>query len=351
MEEPKKYQEVEWAHIVPAGYLRNFATGEMIVKHELESDRVRERPVKKVGTRRRAYSRTRPSGERIDDVEWSLRHLENKVQVVRFAAQRFPFSELDRSIIAQFAGSQHVRGPKWKRQHEALVDQLEQEMETKGLERFSPVANEILKGHLVEHAKAQGTDSGRLKDMQRWLNAESAFFYAMHWTLIRFHRPTLITCDHPVVLWPATIGARELSPADGTGLRNVVEARYPLTAQLCLLMTWRDGPDAPAMVNGNREMAFNVNGFTRAEAELEWFSTPGTKPPMPSQRSRLLPLSTAIYPDYDLRYVEQSPRRAQAIRLAQKTARQPLVKHPTFPALQIGSGEQAAPRSYNAGGE
>lgn len=349
MQEPKKYQEVEWAHIVPAGYLRNFATGEMIVKHELESGRARERPVKKVGTRRRAYSRTRPTGERIDDVEWALRHLENKVQVVRFAAQRFPFSELDRSIIAQFAGSQHVRVPKWKRQHEALIGQLKQEMETKGLEGFSSVANQILKGHLVEGAEAQGTDTARLRDMQRWLNAESAFFYAMHWTLIRFHRPTLITCDHPVILWPATLGARELGPADGTGLRNVFEARYPLTARLCLLMTWREGSDAPKMINGNREMAFNINGFTRAEAELEWFSMPGTKPPMPSERSRLLPLSTAIYPDYDLRYVEQSPRRARAIQLTLETARQPLVNQPTFPALQVGSREQPSTNSDSAG--
>lgn len=349
MQEPKKYPEVEWAHIVPAGYLRNFADGEMVIKHELESGRARERPVRKVGTRRRAYSRTRPTGERIDDVEWSLRHLENKVQVVRFAAQRFPFSELDRSIIAQFVGSQHVRVPKWMRQHGALVDQLKQEMETQGLEGFSSVANEILKGRLVKGAEAQGTDSARLGDMQRWLVAESAFFYAMHWTIIKFHRPTLITCDHPVVLWPATMEARELGPADGIGLRNTVEARYPLTAQLCLLMTWREGPDAPEIVNGNREMAFNINGFTRAEAELEWFSTPGTKPPMPSERSRLLPLSAAIYHDYDLRYVEQSPRRAHALQLTLETARRPLVHQPTFPARQVGSDEQHSTPSDSAG--
>ncbi|HEX6154082.1 MAG TPA: DUF4238 domain-containing protein [Solirubrobacterales bacterium] len=339
MQEPKKYEEVEWAHIVPAGYLRNFATGEMIVKHELESGRARERPVKKVGTRRRAYSRTRPAtGERIDDVEWALRQLENKVQVIRYAEKRFPFSELDRSIIAQFAGTQHVRVPKWKRRHEALVDELKEEMETQGLGGFSPIANQILKGRLVKGVEAQGTDTARLVDMQRWLYAESAFFYAMHWTLIRFHRPALITCDHPVVLWPGT-EARELGPGDGTGLRNVVEVRYPLTAQLCLLMTWRSGPDAPEMINGNREMALNINGFTRAESELEWFSIPGSSPPMPSDRSRLLPLSTAIYSDYDLRSVEQSPRRSQAIQLTQKTARQPLVAQPTFPALKAGTAD------------
>ncbi|HYQ79198.1 MAG TPA: DUF4238 domain-containing protein [Solirubrobacterales bacterium] len=337
MQEPKKYEEVEWAHIVPAGYLRNFAAGEMIVKHELQSGRARERPVKKVGTRRRAYSRTRPAtGERIDDVEWALRHLENKVQVVRFAEKRFPFSELDRSVIAQFAGAQHVRVPKWKRRHEALVNELKEEVEIRGVERLSPIANEVLKGRLVEEVEAQGSDTARLVDMQRWLYAESAFFFAMHWTLIRFHRPALITCDHPVVLWPATVGARELKPGDGTGLQNVLEARYPLTARLCLLMTWRNGPDAPEIVDGNREMARNINGFTRAEAELEWFSLPGVSPPLPSERSRLLPLSTAIYRDYDLRSVEQSARRAQAIQLTRQTSRQALVPQPTFPALQAG---------------
>jgi hypothetical protein len=282
----------------------------MIVKHDLASGSTRERSVKKVGTRRRAYSRTRPNGERIDDVEWALRHLENKIQVVRFAEKRFPFTELDRSIIAQFVGSQHVRGPKWRRQHEALVDQLRQEMETQGLDEFSDVANEILKGHLVEKAEAQGTDTARLRDMQKWLIAESAFFYA-------------------------TMGPRDLGSADGVGLRNIIEARYPLTSHLCLLMTWREGLDAPEIITGNREMALNINGFTQAEAELEWFSTPGTKPPMPSERSRLLPLSTAIYPDYDLGYVENSPRRASAIELAQETARKPLVHRPTFPGLQV----------------
>lgn len=112
-----KYTQVENGHIVPAGYLRGFAEGSMIarhvvaLKHEKER-RERKRSVKAVGTRKRPYSRTRPDGCRIDDVEDSISKLENQVEVVREAHRRFPFCKDDRSVLAQFAGAQQVRGPK-----------------------------------------------------------------------------------------------------------------------------------------------------------------------------------------------------------------------------------------------
>jgi hypothetical protein len=253
----------------------------------------------------------------------------------REAEKRFPLSREDRSVIAEFAASQHVRSPKWaeqnRRNHEALMAHIDAE----GLPRFDPIVNEVIKPGLKRSAAQLGTDTAQLATMQRWIYVTKTVFYAMHWTLIRFAQPVLITSDHPVVLWPATEEPRP--PMNGTGVRllDTLEARYPLTSQLCLLMTWRDEPDAPEILNGNREKSKNINGFTRAQAEDEWFYLPEATPPMPDNHSRLLPLSMQLYPDYGMGQVTSSRRREAAENAARKVQREPLKKNPTFIGIEL----------------
>lgn len=169
------------------------------------------------------------------------------------------------------------------------------EIETNGLLPSNPIINEVMKPGIKRNAAQLGTDTALLTTMQRWIYVTKTVFYAMHWTLVRFARPVLITSDHPIVLWPATEEPQPPTASAGVGLLNTLEVRYPLTSQLCLLMTWHDEPDAPEIVPGNREKAQNVNGFTRAQAEDEWFYLPGATPPMPDEHSRLLPLSMLLY--------------------------------------------------------
>lgn len=331
-----KYDQVENSHIVPAGYLRGFAEGNMIMRHKVATNRVYERSVRKVGTRKRMYSRHRPrDGSRIDDVEWALSQLENHVESVRQADQRFPFSREDRSVIAEFAASQHVRSPKWalpnKETHEALMA----EIETNGLLPSDPIVNEVTKPGLKRNAARLGTDTALLATMQRWIYVTKTVFYAMHWTLVRFARPVLITSDHPIVLWPATEEPRRPTAGTGVGLLNTLEVRYPLTSHLCLLMTWRNEPDALEIVAGNREKAQNINGFTKAQAEDEWFYLPGTTPPMPDEHSRLLPMSMLLYPHYGIDQVNRSRRRDAAATAARQMQREPLKKNPTFIGIDI----------------
>jgi hypothetical protein len=330
------YDQVEDSHIVPAGYLRGFAEGNMIMRHKVATNRVYERSVRKVGTRKRAYARHRPKdGSRIDDVEWALSQLENHIESVRKADQRFPFSREDRSVIAEFAASQHVRGPKWAQQNKENHEALMTEIETSGLLPSDPIINEITKPGIKRNEAQLGTDTALLATMQRWIYVTKTVFYAMHWTLVRFERPILITSDHPVVLWPATEEPRSSTANASVGLLNTLEVRYPLTSQLCLLMTWRDEPDAPEIVPGNREKAKNVNGFTRAQAEDEWFYLPGTTPPMPDEHSRLLPLSMLLYPHYGIGQVASSRRRDAAATAAHQVQREPLKKNPTFIGIDI----------------
>jgi hypothetical protein len=208
------------------------------LKHERER-REKERSVRSVGTRKRPYSRTRPrDGSRIDDVEASISILENKVQVVRKARERFPFCEGDRSTVAQFAGAQQVRGPKRAREYAGLVDAAKADAENAGMSKTD-----------AEHdARILASATSRLISMQRWLYGFSALFFAMRWTLVEFARPVLITCDHPIVLWDAA--NRACAPVDlsGTGVKDLLEVRYPLNSTTCLLMTWLEGGDDSEVV-------------------------------------------------------------------------------------------------------
>jgi hypothetical protein len=324
-----KYKEVENGHIVPAGYLRGFAEGSMIVrhavtpKHEKESPE-KERSVRAVGTRKRPYSRTRPDGSRIDDVEDSISKLENRVEVVRNARARFPFCEDDRSVIAQFAGAQQVRGPKWATQYDRLVKSAIASAEQDGVPRSA----------LTRDAEIVESATERLVSMQRWLYGFAALFFAMRWTLVEFARPALITCDHPVVLWDAANRAFAPTDLSGTGVKDLLEVRYPLSSTTCLLMTWLEGGDDPEVIRGNKALARNINSFTRAAAEDEWFYLPDTAPPFSDERSRLLPLSTQIYGEYADGRIED--RRQLGMKLAFKAKDQPLKNVMNFEAYYPG---------------
>jgi hypothetical protein len=317
------YPEVEDGHIVPAGYLRGFAIGQKTMRHVInvrhEKQRhEREASVRKVGTRKRPYSRTRPDGSRIDDVEAEISKIENRVEVIRSARDRFPFCEGDRRVITEFAGAQQVRGPKWARSYNNLAREFTEGIERDGL----PSAEDKPRELLVREAELLEAATARLVSMQRWLYGFSALFFAMRWTLIEFARPALITCDHPVVLWDAANRACPPTDLSGTGVRDLLEVRYPLNATTCLLMTWLDGGDDPEIVRGSKKLARNINSFTRAAAEDEWFYLPGNKPSFSDERSRLLPLSTQIYGEYADGQIAE--RRGLGSRLALETKSQPL---------------------------
>jgi hypothetical protein len=325
-----EYPEVENGHIVPAGYLRGFANGQMTMRHIVAVKHPKQRPekeasVRKVGTRKRPYSRIRPDGSRLDDIEWAISRLENRVEVVRDASARFPFCEGDRSIVAHFAGAQQVRGPKWAQVYERLVDEARADAERAGMSKAD-----------AEHdAQIMRSSTSRLVSMQRWLYGFTALFFAMRWTVVEFARPILITCDHPIVLWDAANRACAPTDLSATGVKDLLEVRYPLNTTTCLLMTWLDGEDDQDIVRGNKALARNINSFTRAAAEDEWFYLPGTTPAFSDERSRVLPLSSQIYGEYPDALI--AGRRRRGIELAFRTKDQPLKKEMTFEAYYPGT--------------
>ena len=129
------------------------------------------------------------------------------------------------------------------------------------------------------------SDTHRLGMMLSTAVTGTAVFASMHWALVEFDRPRIATSDHPLVLWS---GASSRSPqsTDITqiGIFDCIEVRLPVSPTAAVLMTWSDLPDVEHVrARGTRDHAANLNAFTVASAERQWFHQPGT---LPASRER-----------------------------------------------------------------
>jgi hypothetical protein len=97
-----EYPRVRRAHVVPAGYLSGFAKEGKLTLYLVGETEPLTVPVRDAAVRRDFYSRTRPStGERIDDIEWSLSHLENaSLPVLQGIRELWPLNLDNKSRLA-----------------------------------------------------------------------------------------------------------------------------------------------------------------------------------------------------------------------------------------------------------
>lgn len=127
----------------------------------------------------------------------------------------------------------------------------------------------------------------------------SSIFGSMTWALVRFRKPVLATADHPVTGWSRfETRSRPKATPEGVGLINLLEVRVPVSPRAMILMTWIDSADDIAVpFEGGRREARNINAFTIAQAEKQWFHRPGTDPPYGKNRAYPA-LSSELFPGY-----------------------------------------------------
>ena len=287
-------------HIAARGYLKAWSCDDLVTCHFVDGRR-QDLPIAHVAVRSGFYVEARPDGTRSTAVEEAMNPVEtNAIEILRTLEQRWPLERRERATIAEFLGLQALRGPAWKDRYEQLRDStLDKQRASAGvhsedLERFA------------EHAH---TDAHRFRTMMAQLPKFSTMFGSMHWTLLRFRSPRLLTSDQPLA--PVVFDPQQprSTPAamPSQGIINTVEWRFPVSPRLALICCWLDEPDDGPPRDGARHVMSNINFSVRAQADLQWFHLPGVSVPHPTAIYR--PVSYELHRSYGSREVEHSERR------------------------------------------
>jgi Protein of unknown function (DUF4238) len=309
------YPSVNKGHIVPRVYLRNFARGEQIEVHIVDKGSSHVVNIQKAGTRQRPYRRTRPrSGEEIDDVEWSLQHIERAAgPILGDVDQRWPLTFDDKRTLAEFFAVQMVRGPGFFAYRANLIDS------TRGLveQYFANIAvpERVIEHQTAKHRADSLSDTQRLVSMLGLSRPLTIYLGSMHWTLLRFKDPVIALSDQPVVIWPLARGRADASEAPAWGPEQALEVRAPVSPYLAIVMAWFDQGDGRAR-DGRTGQAKALNAFTIAQADRQWMHLPGHSPAV--RQGRFNPLSPQVNRGYTAQSAQRSWRRTEAARLADR---------------------------------
>jgi hypothetical protein len=308
------YPAVKRAHIVPKVYLRSFAKDGKIGMHLRGDVGVHVLSVDKVATRNRYYQRTRPeTGERIDDVEWSLSELERKVSpVLRALVEdgQWPLLRDQKLKLATLFALQMLRGPRWQSWAETAT-----------------------RGANARSGSDRPIDTERLGLMLRLAQPLTTLLGSMQWLLVEFPAAVLATSDEPVVIWPLDLTS--LSPADPQlfEFQHLLEVRVPVSPQLAIVMTWADAIDQTVIAK--RDIAASLNAFTIGQADRQWFHLPGVVPA--TTAGALLPVSPRLVRSYGPESVATSRRRTEAARYALEGLNRPFGDKDVWMVLVEGS--------------
>ncbi len=211
------------------------------------------RSIRNAGTHSRYYRRTRPSGEKIDDVEASLAYVEDKATepLSQLIAGK-PITAERKGGVAQLLGLQMLRGPAFFEHREELVAPIIDELQ---LTDFKPRAVATAEGDLLKlREELKGAYLGSTANLMTVLTRTAkmaALARHMRWQVLRFDAPVLAYSDHPVVVWPMNLARsgpfsrQHLAPLDA------VEIRVPIAPTAAILMTWVDRSDAEAVPSVN----------------------------------------------------------------------------------------------------
>jgi len=340
-----EYPQVKHAHIVPRAYLVNFADEDKrLTMRLIGSAASRVISIRDAAVRTDFYKRARRDGTVIYDVEWSLSHLEGvAAPVLREIAERWPLDLDDRGKLAAFFGYQLVRGPRWKAWHEGNTHKILEGYRRLGLIPADP-EGKLSEAEIIAGAKQELlTDTERLTRMLSLAPKAASIVGSMHWSLVEFNSLIVATSDHPVVAWPLAERSRRPQPTPfEVGLLETLEVRAPVSSRHAIVMTWLDEPDGP-IVRGARSHAANINAFTAAQAERQWFHLPGVSPPLATGLP--LPISPELVRPYNQAAARRSWRRSEITRRIQ-----PKLGNKSLSRASRSSGSTDAADAYSVRG-
>ena len=237
-------------HTVPRFYLRNFASSDQVGTVILPGEKRFSQSISNASIMTDFYSLGEPSTEGSDRFEKVLSVLENHAASVldRVINGVWPLEAKDRALIEEFVAVQYLRGPDRRTHMQNLSAQFARmEISLNGKEQMAQ-----------DFAECTGTELDEAQISDLWEQATRVegppltiapeehaglivdllpdvywYFAARPWSLIRFERQRLLTCDTPVLLVP-----RSDKPAwEGVGLLTAWALAIPLSRNIALLMT------------------------------------------------------------------------------------------------------------------
>lgn len=300
----------------------------------------REISVRDAAVRADFYADRLADGGRSVEVETAMGKLETLApRVLSEIEERWPFSDEDVGILAEFIALQMLRSPAWR----ALHDRLRGEILEGERQEWSHLGEEFWSAHrwTIE------SDQHRSFLMLHQVPKVGSLIGSMHWTLLRFGTDRLVTSDHPVAPIVGGSGSRGLPGAIPTvGLANVAEFRFPVSPTHALLLSWLDEPAGPP-VRGFPQHAQAINGSVCAQAERAWFSRPSSRPASP--RTDPVPITWGLFAGHGPQATESSQRRREAVaRVNEMIASQERVSELTMVRVRRRGTER--PRSARRGG-
>lgn len=237
-------------HTIPRFYLDNFAEAGQIGTVILPGGRRFTQSVTDASVMTDFYALGQPNTEGSDAFEGTLSALESETApVVRKVLNGvWPLNEEDRAVLAEFAAVQYLRGPDHRNHMQNMAAQFAR-METSlngkewMVKRFAEYTGRVLDAGQADRLWEQATRLEgppiRVSSMQHieqivdLLPKLHPYFAARPWSLIRFTRQRLLTCDTPVLLVPHA----DHSAWEGVGLLTAWALVLPLSPDTALLMT------------------------------------------------------------------------------------------------------------------
>ena len=311
--ERDSFPEVKSAHIMPRMYQRAWAAGGQVAVHVDLAAACIPMSTRKAGTRSRYYQRTRPSGEKINDIEASLAYVEDKATApLSDLIGGKPITVERKGGVAQLLGLQMLRGPAFFEQREELLAPMLEELRPTD---FKPRAVAAAGGDVA--AVRRQLTRAYLDPTQRFMTMlttgvkMATVLSHMRWQILRFDEPLLAYSDHPMVLWPMDVERTAPFARQGLAPLGALEIRVPIAPDAAILMTWVDRSDETHAPLGPLA-AGELNAFTVGQADRQWMHTLGSEPPVPT--GVFAPASRLVEASYDRNAALRSARRATAAR-------------------------------------
>jgi hypothetical protein len=284
-----------------------------------------ETSTRNAGTRSWYYRRTRPSSEKVDDIEASLAYVEDKAtQPLRELIAGESITYERKGGVAQLLALQMLRGPAFfAAREEFLISQIGQ----LDAASFKPRALAKAGGDVAKLRQdlldASLGSTARLNAMLLRTMKMASPLALMRWQILRFDSPVLAYSDHPVVVWPMSLQRARPFARQGFAPLDALEIRVPIAPHAAVLMTWMDLSDEQNVPLGWRAAA-ELNAFTISQSDRQWMHRPGSEPPV--AKGELAPISRLHKPVYDRYAALRSARRARAIQFVERVMHRRFVR-------------------------